>query len=234
MYIDLLSGVTDKDSPAFNLYHPLKDFLLEKTNKTVFIDLETYTRNGRFLNNERILAIGLLEYSSSRCLPLVLKNNNESEKRLLSRFSEHLDKIEPDVVVGYGIRYYDIPLLSQKYMLYRKVLSLNGLRDMLNTSLIVDLAPFCRYDNSYRGLKDIIVSNPDIFGKDCAELKQASEKRDSKPSQKSRLKRHSGWSEKKARWIYDTWRKNRRKFIKYVECDVKACRELYKQLLGEL
>ncbi|MEM2238110.1 MAG: 3'-5' exonuclease [Candidatus Caldarchaeum sp.] len=118
------------------------------------------------------------------------KNNNESEKRLLSRFDKHFD-IAPDVVVGYGIRYYDIPLLSQKYTLYRKGLKLYGLRDMLSTALIIDLAPFY----GYKKLSEIAL-NLDKFDENC-----------------KRLEQESG-SSKKARWIYDMWRKSRRKFKK--------------------
>ncbi|MEM4416077.1 MAG: 3'-5' exonuclease [Candidatus Caldarchaeum sp.] len=208
----MLSDVINKNSIAYKRYQPLKNFLLERTNRTIFIDLETDTREGVLLSNERILAIGLLEYSSSDCRSLVLaKNNNESEKRLLSSFDEYLDNIEPDVVVGYGIRYYDIPLLSQKYTLYRKGLKLYGLSDMIDTSLIVDLAPFY----GYRKLSNIIL-NLDGFDAHCKRLERESE------------------SSQKARWVYDKWRKSRRGFKKYLECDLKACRELYEQLLGEL
>ncbi|MEM2484888.1 MAG: hypothetical protein QXR26_05745 [Candidatus Caldarchaeum sp.] len=67
------SVVIDKNSAAYKLYQPLKNFLSEKANRTILIDLETHTRKGVFLNNGRISAIGSLEYSSSDCLSLVLE-----------------------------------------------------------------------------------------------------------------------------------------------------------------
>ena len=39
------------------------------------------------------------------------KDNDESKEYLLFKLNEELDKIRPFCVTGYGIIYYDIPLL---------------------------------------------------------------------------------------------------------------------------
>ena len=95
--------------------------------RVIFMDVESAPcKPEDFLTNERILAIGVArreygEFGSDEGIKinswLLKKDSDEDEYNLLEKFNNEL-KPEPLAVIGYGIRDYDLPLLSIKMKRY--------------------------------------------------------------------------------------------------------------------
>lgn len=96
-------------------------------SRVISLDMETAPfRDIDFLTNERILAIAIArrmggKFGESEGVEvkswLLEEDSDASEYELLRKFNEAL-KPEPLGVVGYGIRVYDLPLLSIKMKRY--------------------------------------------------------------------------------------------------------------------
>jgi len=95
--------------------------------RVISLDIESAPfKDTDFLTNERILAIAIARRTSGRLASsegvevkswLLKEDSDEGEYSLLEEFNEGL-RPEPLAVVGYGIRDYDLPLLSLKMKRY--------------------------------------------------------------------------------------------------------------------
>lgn len=130
----------------------INDLVVEKLKfRIVAIDLETRieTRSD-FLTDEIILGVSLARRLSSgdtERRSLILKEEtNESEYELLREFSDIMKEWNPLVVVGYGCRDYDLPLLAiKKQRLKLKEKPVWGISNILNGSVHIELSDLSRY-----------------------------------------------------------------------------------------
>ena len=115
------------------------------------LDLETKVlKKEDFFTNERILGASIARRQSSGEINNVYfildEETDEKEAELLQKLDEFLQKWKPLVVVGYGCRWYDLPLLTLKReYFHKKGTALWALRNLLVGSIHIELSELTRY-----------------------------------------------------------------------------------------
>ena len=187
----------------------LLEFLKPHWKRVIFLDLETHVIDDNFLSNERILSISYARRVSDNFLDsegievttLILDHDDdESEISLLNKLNDEIGKIRPLGVIGYGIRFYDIPLLTLKKE--RHPIKLWKVIDMLESACHVDLYHILK-QKGYRKLYEAINSN---------EFKELPLLRNKNIVPRS--------GEEKAKEIYRLWKEDRNNLEKYNKGDV--------------
>lgn len=184
-------------------------------NRVVSFDLETHVKEEKFLTDERILAVSLARRTGGNFLDsegiemktLLLKEDTDaSEMELLRELGEYLGRIKPLCVLGYGIRQYDIPLLTIKKQHYGNRMETWSefwkLVDFTESAIHLDLYHILKYEG-YRKFEEVLSS--DKF----ADL----------PLKRVR-QTVAGNRKEKASEIYRLWREDKEKLKTYVEGDV--------------
>jgi len=137
----------------------------------ICLDLETAPfRNADILTNERILAIAIAKRESENSIDikswLLEEDSDEGEYKLLEKFNNDLTP-EPLVVIGYGIRDYDIPLLAIKMKRYDpeitsvkermpKVKKLWHIINLLERAVHIDLMTRFRFELKTSGFDELL------------------------------------------------------------------------------
>lgn len=187
----------------------LLNFFRSNWNRVISLDLETHVIERQFLKNERVLAISyarringkFMETEGIETNTLILQNDSiESELELLKKFNTELKQIRPLCVIGYGLRYYDIPLLHLKRRHYN--ITIWYIVDLIESTFQVDLYHILKY-KKYKRLADVISS--DEFSD--LPLKKAKD-----IVSKDKMK--------KGEDIYKLWKENKEDLKNYVEGDV--------------
>ena len=191
-------------------------------HRVLAFDLETKILNkDDFLTNEIILGISVARRLSSNSIErksfFLDKETSENEFKLLQQFSNLLKEWKPLLIVGYGVRYYDQPLLALKE---RKCRNHNvqvwGIKNVINGSIFIELANLSSYllykiyneGRSYRKMIDVMnhkhfVDLPFIRTKEIYDTS----------------------FEDKGKGIYEDWKNKDEKFRDYLDA------EAYNQLL---
>lgn len=186
----------------------LLNFFKSKWNRVISLDLETRVIERQFLKNERILAISyarrindkFMETEGIETNTLILQNDSiESELELLKKFNTELKQIKPICVVGYGLRYYDIPLLHLKRRQYN--ITIWHIVDLIESTFQVDLYHILKY-KKYKKLDDVISSD---------EFSDLPLKKTKDIVSKDKMK--------KGEDIYKLWKENRKGLINYIDGD---------------
>lgn len=132
--------------------------------RIISLDMETAPSRGEFLTNERILAIAIAKRVSGEFMSdegievkswLLSKDSDEREYTLLENFDKGL-KPRPLATIGFGIKGYDLPLLSIKMQRYNPEIATVKLRipavkklwsiiDMLERAVHLDLVIRLRF-----------------------------------------------------------------------------------------
>ncbi len=133
----------------------LLKLLRNNGHKVISLDLETKLMDpNEFLTNEPILSISFARRRSGKPMTgdaievktLFLESEEDgSEKKLLEEFDRELETIKPLGVVGYGIRNYDITLLSIKKTRYKLQQPPWKLIDMLESAVHIDIYHVLKY-----------------------------------------------------------------------------------------
>ncbi|MCE7743636.1 MAG: hypothetical protein GPJ52_00725 [Candidatus Heimdallarchaeota archaeon] len=120
--------------------------------RVVALDLETKVlMKEDFLTCERILGISIARRQSSNKIDnerFVLDDETDKkEAELLRKLDDLLLKWKPLVIVGYGSRGYDLPLLAMKRAFFynRKDIAFLGISNILNGSAHIELGDLARY-----------------------------------------------------------------------------------------
>jgi|FaiFalDrversion3_1042247.scaffolds.fasta_scaffold05735_1 DNA polymerase elongation subunit (family B) len=178
--------------------------------RVIALDIETSVVDpDNFLTNERILAISFARRVSGQFMEsrgILVKtiflddDDDESEKRLLENLDKELSDVKPLGVVGFGVRFYDIPLLVIKRR-YHKLL-LWKLIDLAESTAIIDLYHILKY-RRYKNLEEVLSAQ---------EFKHLPLKRT----------RHlvSTNRDEKGKDIYGLWKEDRETLRKYSEGEV--------------
>jgi len=144
--------------------------------RVIFLDAETAPfEDSDILTNERILAIAVAKRVSGNFMSntgievkswLLKDDSDQDEYRLLENFNDAL-RPEPLAVLGYGIKDYDLPLLSIKMKRYDPdimdvklrfpfVKKLWHIINMLERAVHLDLMTRLRFKFKKRGFDEII------------------------------------------------------------------------------
>jgi len=189
-------------------------------DKVISLDLETHVINNQFLSNERILSISFARRMSGAFLDkegievktiLLEDDDDESEEYLLIKLNDEIEKIEPLCVTGYGVRYYDIPLLQLKKRKYN--LKIWKVVDLLEATVQIDLYQFFKY-KKFKKLADVLKSS------EYAHL----------PFRKTKSLITDNRSEK-SEVIYQLWKEDKQRLQDYNEGDVHDTLLLAEKLL---
>jgi len=191
-------------------------------DKVISLDLETHVINNQFLSNERILSISfarricgsLLDKEGIEVKTIILEeDDDESEEYLLVNLNDEIEKIKPLCVTGYGIRYYDIPLLQLKRRKYN--LKIWNIVDLIESTVHIDLYQLFKY-NKYRKLADVLKSS------EYANL----------PFRKTK-NLVTDDRNTKAEEVYQLWKEDKQKLKDYNEGDVHDTLLLAEKLLAD-
>ncbi len=213
-------------------YEDLQIYLLRLLksfwNRVLALDIETHVVEQRYLENDRILAVGiarrvsgdLLDSDGIEVKTIFLEDDtDDSEIELLKKLGAELSRIKPLCVVGYGIRQYDIPLLAIKKQRYGNLMKqfreFWKLVDLIESAVHIDLYHILKY-KGYRKFDDVVHS---------VEFAMLPLKRTKSIIAKERAE--------KAHEIYRLWRENREKLEEYVEGDVHDSLLIAEKLLQE-
>lgn len=191
-------------------------------SQVVALDLETKILNlDDFLTGERILGVSLAKRKTTGEIEqksLVLEqDNNVKEFELIKTTSDIVKSWNPLVIVGYGCRDYDLPLLAfKKQKAKLQEIYLWGISDILNASAHIELAELSKYiltkkyneKQRYRSMLEIMKH------KHFNDLPFKLSKEVFTPSRKG-----------KGIDIYKNWKEKNDKFMKYLSG------EAYDQLL---
>lgn len=143
--------------------------LKDDWGRVIALDMETHVQGpDKFLTDERILSVSYARRVSGKFMEgkgisvrtiFLDDESDESEKELLIELDKELSYIKPLVVIGYGIRQYDIPLLVIKKERYgkRHNLILWRLVDTTESAAVVDLYHLLKYKR-YKKLEDVLTS----------------------------------------------------------------------------
>ena len=182
--------------------------------RTVALDLETKVlREDAFLTNERLLGFSLARRKSDNTIEtanLILEEDSDtSELVLLNKLNDYLKKWKPLLIVGYGCRDYDLPLLAVKKQ-RAKLLnhSLWSISNILSGSIHIELADLSRYifdkkyheGRKYRSMLEV------MNHKHFEDLPFIRSKTAVAPSK-----------ERKGQEIYELWKTKDPKFLRYLE-----------------
>ncbi|MEM3565194.1 MAG: hypothetical protein QXR19_18340 [Candidatus Jordarchaeaceae archaeon] len=188
-------------------------FLRTVWDRVIFLDLETKNLENKFLHNERILSVcfsrrvngKLCEEKGVEAKCLLLEEDDESEKNLLTGLDRELMKIRPLGVIGYGLRRYDIPLLIIKEERCKEGSGKRWwkINDMLESAAHIDLYHLFKYYGLGGKLHEVLNSKisedlPSIRAKDSI----------------------SADRNLKGMQIYDLWKNSKPAFKKYALGDV--------------
>ncbi|BAB59801.1 TVG0653073 [Thermoplasma volcanium GSS1] len=83
-----------------------------KKSELISFDIETLVEDGKFLNNENIIAISYCT-GDLNCNVFVAESEGE-EETILQNFDLLLGNVKPAIILGYNHTGYDIPLISYK------------------------------------------------------------------------------------------------------------------------
>lgn len=178
--------------------------------RIVSLDLETKVINGNFLSGETLLSATVSRRTGDvKTNVIVLEEETVSgEIELLTKLDDLLLKVRPVIVVGFNHRGYDNVLLTTKKRLLGKP-GLWGIKDTLERAHMLDVMHAARfaiaeYENSSPKILSLakVLEHP-MFAK--LPLKRT----------KSLL---NGESDKGLQ-IYNLWKNDRGKFVKYAEGD---------------
>ena len=144
--------------------------------RVISLDIESAPlKDTDFLTNERILAIAIAKRVSGEFMSengvevkswLLDEDSDKGEYKLLEDFSKGL-KPEPLAVIGYGIRDYDLPLLSIKMKRYDPDIAIVRSRiptvrklwpiiNMLERAVHLDLMTRLRFELKVSGFDEIL------------------------------------------------------------------------------
>ena len=86
-----------------------------KELKFLYFDVEQFCPEGKLFPtfDDRIISIAWCT-NDRKIKCAYLKKENETDKKLLERFIEEYVKIDPDVIVGYNHKEYDLPLIFER------------------------------------------------------------------------------------------------------------------------
>lgn len=133
--------------------------------RVLALDIETNVTEEKFLTNERILSISFSRRISGKlmeangietCTLFLEKDNDESEKDLLTEFDDELVDIKPLCVLGYGHQQYDIPLFCIKKQHYK--LFLWKIIDLCESAVHIDLYHILKY-KKYKRFGEVLDSS---------------------------------------------------------------------------
>lgn len=123
----------------------------ELSHRIVALDLETRIEDkSDFLTNEIILGVSIARRNPfskiEKKIIILNEETEESEYILLEELSQILLDWKPLVIVGYGCRDYDLPLLAmKKQKLKLEKRSIWGISNILNGSIHIELSDLSRY-----------------------------------------------------------------------------------------
>ena len=137
--------------------------------RVIALDLETHIQHpNMFLTDEQILSVSLARRISGKFMErneievetiFLEDESEESEVKLLEKLNEKLSNIKPLAVIGYGVRQYDIPLLTIKKERYHKRHNQRfwKLVDLVELAAVIDLYHILRY-RGYKKLEENLYS----------------------------------------------------------------------------
>lgn len=204
-------GYEDYEKSQIELQIELLKLLQKHWSQVISLDMETHvlSRN-HFLKGERILSISLarrvsgnfMEKNGIEIETLFLEEyNDDSEKELITNLNKKLSTIRPLGVIGYGLRWYDIPLLVIKKRHYELRLKESWeLVKMTECAIHVELYHLLRY-KGYERLDDALSSQEFVH----------------LPLERTRdlVSR-----DKKGEEIFQLWKKDKERLRKYTEGEV--------------
>lgn len=135
----------------------------------------------------------------------------EGEEKILRDFYSYCKGIKPLVIIGYGIRRFDLPLLLLKSRQYRNV---NNYNDSISRSYFLDLIYRAGYEIAkYEGREPRFNKLDDVINH---ELFSNLPFKNKKSIVESRIEPD------KDKWsvIYDLWKNHKTDFIEYINGDV--------------
>lgn len=200
------------------------DWLRQKdnTDRIISFDLETKVIDGRFLNNERILAISIARLSGDEIETEIFtlkKEDDASEFDILQQFDDLLHEIRPLIVVGFNHRSYDAPLLAIKMRRSNKH-SLWSIKDLLERAYLLDIMHAARFEIAKQdGTPPKILS--------LAKLLNHS-RFSNLPLMRTKYLVSSGTD--KGQDIYNLWKNNPKKFASYAIGDAYDSLLIFKEL----
>jgi len=100
----------------------------------VFFDIETYSPGGKPTVNDKIITI---TYSINDASPIILKEWNSSEKKILEKFLNLIKKMERPVIIGHNIFGFDIPAIITRASGYG-LGSIFELNTLFTSNFVVD------------------------------------------------------------------------------------------------
>jgi DNA polymerase elongation subunit (family B) len=178
--------------------------------RVIALDMETSVVDpDNFLTNERILSISFARRVSGKFMKrrgvsvktIFLDDDDDaSEKSLLEKLDRELSDVKPLGVIGYGVRFYDIPLLVIKRR-YHKLL-LWKLIDLTESTAVIDLYHILKY-KGYKKLEGALSSQ---------EFRHLPLKRTKQLV--------SSYRDEKGKDIYRLWKKDRETLREYSEGEV--------------
>jgi len=200
----------------------LKDVNVKFSQRIIAFDFETKVlQETDFLSNETILGINVARRLSSDELEktsfILEEETLASQFKLLKQFSDLLLIWKPLVIVGYGIRFYDQPLLAIKNQL---CLSHNqnayGIKNVVNGAIFIELADLSTYVllKNYNEKRKYMKMTEIMQHKHFSNL----------PFIKTKEFYSNSFNDKGKR-IYEDWKNKDRKFLDYLDG------EAYNQLL---
>ena len=141
-------------------------------SRVIAFDLETDTRERKFLINERILAISMayrehvdILSDEGICVKTLFleEETDDSEVKLLTEFGRQLDKVRPLGVLGYMTRSYDLPLMAIKKERYKGDIGIPfperwKIIDFIEQTVQLDLY-FVLKTKGYRSLEEVLAAN---------------------------------------------------------------------------
>ena len=182
--------------------------------RVVALDLETKVlKKEDFLTGERILSVSIARRRSSGEINniyfILAGETDDEEAELLHKLNDFLQKWKPLVIVGYGCRGYDLPLLTlKKEHFYRKDIEFWGITNILRGSAHIELGELTRYIflkkyNEERSFRDMSYVMKHEHFKDLP-FKNTKDIYDFPKEQKGKE-------------IYKNWKSGDEKFEKYLE-----------------
>jgi DNA polymerase elongation subunit (family B) len=198
-------------------YGDLENKVVEWVNETgsldrvLCIDLETKVLVGKFLTNERVLAISLaytLGHKIESRVIVLKEDDDESEVVLLEEFDRFLLGTRPLVLIGFNLTGYDVPLLNMKLQKYKQH-KMWGINDAVGRCYILDMKHPIRFELAKFSGSPKFVSLKDVVNhKRFASL----------PLMRSK---NVLISANKGEEIFELWEKNGDVFKNYAEGDAR-------------
>lgn len=156
-------------SPLNQIYTYYPDFFIEWKNEdpptTFCLDLEIRTRKGeKFPTPEQNYITKIGAKVNSKPIRIFSANNEMEEFEMLRKFVEYYQECDPDIIIGYFIKKFDLPFLFSRLGRWNIPLStlarfgggvsIDQERVKINGRIIYDLYEEVFEDLSLKGIKD--------------------------------------------------------------------------------